>query len=194
MNKQFNNVSLVYTHTLRTMSQYGAYQYSFIVDKDEFLSACRKAIEANKRLSWSSSDTTDAKLLKMSHVKTKRDIENEDIIAHMGDNDVLVSVKGIKGLGKDKQPCAIRTTNPDKYPGWFSVANVIVDLYVWEWSGKKGISCQANGDLITIQVTKYTESTSDNAVKGFELETSQHSEDTENSGFSVDDNDDETIY
>ena len=163
------DVKLVYTGGMTNAGKFG-YGYSFIVDKDVIAEKALTIAKAAKKVTFSEKELTPTRMLNFMNAKSATKLQEDaelkddpsalqDIIAHMGANDVLVGVKA-KGRVKATKSTPI---------GWFSVADIYIDMYATEYQGRKFISRSAAADKITVKVTKY-EAVAAADAPGFESE------------------------
>ena len=164
MQFKFNNVKLVYTNHMTTPGNFGGYSYSIIVNENDIYEKALQAIEKNKKMVWPEDAKSLKQILRAMSAKHASDLDEDvasqkEIISHMNDNEVLISIKS-KTPVKATKKAAI---------GWFSTADILVDMYSTQWGGKKFISRVAP-DVISVKVTYYAEIPAQSSEQGFESE------------------------
>lgn len=166
----FKNVKLVYTNGMTQPGKFG-YGYSFIVDKSIIAEKALGIAQNSKKVKFTEKELTPARMLNFMNAKTVATLREavelkddpaslNDILAHMGPDDVLIGVKA-----KDR----VKATRSDVAIGWFSTADILIDLYATEYQGRKFISRFAASDKITVKVTEYAPMLAD-PNPGFESE------------------------
>lgn len=158
MQIKFENVKLVYTHQLSSPNPFGSYSYSFIVNKHEFLNIALSVIKGSKKVKID--NPTPAQIIKISSAKTREETP-DNIKVQMGVDDLLVSVTSKQG--------SIRYTPKNKQLTWFSVCDILVDMYLTEYQKRKFLCRTTNHDIISIKVKEFAASASvQPEAKGFE--------------------------
>ena len=127
----FNDVTLAFTQNMTRESDFGGYNFSFIVNKDHFCDAIRKALAVQKTQLWPESKNTNDFILKKCNAKLKDDVTHVQTRDAMKDNDVLVQVKSKEGP----------IENSKKMPlGRGTIADILIDVFEYEY-GKKQFIC-----------------------------------------------------
>ena len=126
-----NNVTLAFTNCMLRMSDFGSHNYSFIINKDIFCDAVRKALAVQKTQIWPESKNTNEFILKKCNAKSKDDVTHEATQEAMSDDDVLIQVKSKEGP----------IENSKKVPlGRGTTADILIDVFEFEY-GKKQFIC-----------------------------------------------------
>ena len=156
----FRNVALVFTQNMTRESEFGGWNYSFIVDKSEFCSKVREALETQKTQVWPASRNTDAFILSKCNAKSKEVVTYEPANAIMRDNDVLIQVKSK----------AAPIENSKKVPlGRGTIADVLVDVFEYEYGKKQFICIRSHAERgCTVKVNELKEHSS--GVQYFDYE------------------------
>ena len=127
----FNDVTLAFTQNMTRESDFGGYNFSFIVNKDHFCDAIRKALAVQKTQLWPESKNTDDFILKKCNAKLRDDVAHDQTREAMRNDDVLVQVKSKEGP----------IENSKKIPlGRGTVADILIDVFEYEY-GKKQFIC-----------------------------------------------------
>ena len=126
-----NDVVLAFTQNMTRESQFGGHNYSFIINKDIFCDAVRKALAVQKTQIWPESKNTNEFILKKCNAKSKDDVTHEETQKAMSDDDVLIQVKSKEGP----------IENSKKVPlGRGTTADILIDVFEFEY-GKKQFIC-----------------------------------------------------
>lgn len=127
----FNDVTLAFTQNMTRESDFGGHNFSFIINKDIFCDAVRKALAVQKTQLWPESKNTNDFILKKCNAKLKDDVTHDQTRDTMRDDDVLVQVKSKEGP----------IENSKKMPlGRGTIADILVDVFEYEY-GKKQFIC-----------------------------------------------------
>lgn len=156
-----SNVQLAFTQNMMKESEYGGYNYSFIIDKGLFCDSVRKALAIQKTKLWDDSKNTDAHIIKLTNAKSRDDVTHEDTKASMKDTDVLVQVK-----------CKTHPIENTKgVPlGRGTIANILIDVFEYAYGKKQFICVRSHADKgLTVEVVDLKEF--GNAPKYFNPET-----------------------
>lgn len=156
----FNDVVLAFTQCMTRQSDFGSFNYSFIVNKDHFCDMTRKALEVQKTKLWPDSKNTNDFILKKCNAKSKDDVTHEATREAMSENDVLIQVKS--------KNAAIE--NSKKVPlGRGTVADILVDLFAYEYGKKQFICVRSHAEKgCTVKVKELREFS--NGPKYFDYE------------------------
>ena len=92
MNVLFENVKLGFTNCMTRESDYGAYNYSFIIDKDKFCETVRDTLALQKKPVWDAKKNTDEFILEKCNAKKRDDVKHEKVQSMMSDSDILIDV------------------------------------------------------------------------------------------------------
>ena len=126
-----NDVALAFTQNMLRLSDFGSYNYSFIINKDVFCDAIRKALAVQKTQIWPESKNTNEFILKKCNAKSKDDVTHAATHDAMSDDDVLIQVKSKEGP----------IENSKKVPlGRGTIADILIDVFEFEY-GKKQFIC-----------------------------------------------------
>lgn len=141
------DVTLAFTQSMLTPSEFGGYNYSFIIDSSSWCKVVRGALGAQKKKLWADEKNTDEFIL--SKTAKKRDEVRYDAVKElMQDNDILVQVKSQSAIENTKDASLSRG----------SVANVLVDIFEYEYARKQFICVKSHSDRgCTVQPTKVIE-------------------------------------
>ena len=127
----FNDVTLAFTQNMTRESDFGGYNFSFIVNKEHFCDMVRKALAVQKTPLWPESKNSDDFILKKCNAKSKDDVTHDQTRDAMRDDDVLVQVKSKEGP----------IENSKKIPlGRGTIADILIDVFEYEY-GKKQFIC-----------------------------------------------------
>ena len=144
-----NDVALAFTQNMTCESQFGGYNYSFIVNKDIFCDAIRKALAVQKAQIWPESKNTDDFIIKKTNAKSKDDIAFEPVKEIMTGNDLLVQVKS--------KNAPIENTKGAKL-GRGTTADILIDVFEYSYGKKEFICVRAHADRgITVKVKHLNE-------------------------------------
>ena len=127
----FENVKLAFTQNMLHKSDFGSYDYSFIIDKDTFCNKVRSALNVQKTQVWSANKNTDEFILAKCNAKSKSLVNHDATKELMSDNDVLVQVKS--------KEAPIENTKKVQL-GRGTTADILVDVFEFEY-GKKQFIC-----------------------------------------------------
>lgn len=150
-NVLFNSVTLAFTQNMSMESEYGnGYNYSFIIDKNTFIEKVTGALKKQtKGFSWREDELTEENILSRSGAKSRDVVTYEPVKAMMSDNDILVQVKDKNNPIKNDLGKALNRG---------TVANILVDVFAFDYSKKKFICIRSHSDRgLTVQVVKLVE-------------------------------------
>jgi hypothetical protein len=157
----FNDVTLAFTQNMTRESDFGGYNYSFIINKKEFCDKVRAALEIQKTQVWAANKNTDTFILQKCNAKSKDAVTHEGVSAMMGDDDILMQVKSKVG------PIANTKNAP---LGRGTIADILVDVFEYEYGKKQFICVRSHSDRgITVKVKDLKEYSG--GVKYFDIET-----------------------
>lgn len=126
-----NDVTLAFTQNMTRESDFGGYNFSFIINKVTFCDAVRKAISAQKIQLWDASKNTDDFILNKCNAKSKSDVNHEATREGMKDDDVLVQVKSKEGPIENSKKASL---------GRGTTADILIDIFEYEY-GKRQFIC-----------------------------------------------------
>lgn len=159
-NVVFNNVTLAFTQNMTRESDFGGWNYSFIINKKEFCDKVRATLETQKTQVWAANKNTDAFIMQKCNAKSKDAVAHEGVNAMMGEDDILVQVKSKVG------PIA-NTKNVQLGRG--TTADILIDVFEYEYGKKQFICVRSHSDRgVTVKVNNLKEYSG--GVKYFEVE------------------------
>lgn len=161
----FKDVTLAFTQNLTKASDFGGYNYSFIINKKVFCDAIRNALEQQKKKCWDDSKNTDSFIVNKTHAKTKDDVAYAPVAEMMTLDDLLVQVKSKETPIENtkKVPLARGTT-----------ADILIDAFEFDYNKRQFICIKAHADRgITIKVRNLKEFTSNTQYFAAEVDDSQ---------------------
>lgn len=151
-NVRINNVTLAFTQNMERESDFGGYNYSFIINKNKWCEIVRNALMTQKNKLWADSKNTDEFILQKTGARVKSDINYSGVMDMMKDDDVLVQVKS-------KQSAIKNTKGLSLFRG--TTANIVVDVFEFEYMRKQFICVKAHPDRgCTVQPINVVETTS----------------------------------
>lgn len=156
------DVKLAFTQNMTRESEYGGYNYSFIIDKNRFCDAVRKILEIQKTKIWADAKNTDDFICEKCNAKTKDKVTHEATREMMCDNDLLVQVKS--------KEAAIE--NSKRVPlGRGTVADIVIDVFEYAYGKRQFICVRSHAERgCTVKVKKLVEYL--NGPKYFDYENS----------------------
>ena len=156
------DVKLAFTQNMTRESEYGGYNYSFIIDKNRFCDAVRKILEIQKTKIWADAKNTDDFICEKCNAKTKDKVTHEATREMMCDNDLLVQVKS--------KEAAIE--NSKRVPlGRGTVADIVIDVFEYAYGKRQFICVRSHAERgCTVKVKKLVEYS--NGPKYFDYENS----------------------
>ena len=144
-----NDVVLAFTQNMTRESQFGGHNYSFIINKDIFCDAVRKALAVQKTQIWPESKNTNEFILKKCNAKSKDDVTFAPVKDMMGDTDVLVQVKSKNGA-------ILNTKNVSLGRG--TIADIIIDIFEYSYGKRDFICIRSHADRgVTVKVKELKE-------------------------------------
>lgn len=146
------DVTMAFTQCMTTPSDFGGYNYSFIIDSARWCEVVRDAIKGQKKRLWGDEKNTDEFII--SKTAKKRDEVKYDTVRDMMQaSDVLVQVKSNTAIENTKDVSLSRG----------STANVLVDIFEFEYAKKQFICVKSHSDrgctVQPINVVEYADST-----------------------------------
>ena len=155
-----NNVTLAFTNCMLKESTFGGYNYSFIINKEDFCNKVRAVLATQKTQVWDAKKNTDSFILSKCNAKSKEDVTFEPVKEMMDDNDVLVQVKS--------KTCAI--SNTKNVPlGSGTTADILIDIFEYSYSKREFICIRSHADRgCTVKVNELKEINS--GIKYFDVE------------------------
>lgn len=156
----FENSVLAFTNCMTRASEFGGYNYSFIVDENVFCDKVRDALAIQKTQIWSADKNTNDFIIKKSGAKRKDDVTFEPTRDLMKDTDILVTVKNkTTAIENSKKVPLARGT----------VADLLIDVFEFEYGKKQFICVRAHSEKgCTVKVKKLIEFS--NGPKYFDFE------------------------
>ena len=136
-NVVFDNVTLAFTQNMLRESEYGGWNFSFIINKDVFCDKVREALAMQKNQIWPESKNTNAFILQKCNAKGKPEVAHEATNAMMADNDVLVQIKSKK---------APITNTKGAQLGRGTVADLLVDVFEFVYGKREFICLRSHSD------------------------------------------------
>lgn len=159
-NLVLNDVKLAFTQNMTRESDFGGWNYSFIINKKEFCDKVRATLETQKTQVWASSKNTDAFILQKCNAKSKDDVTHEGVNSMMNEDDVLIQVKS-------KSAPIANTKNAQLGRG--TTADILIDVFEYEYGKKQFICVRSHSERgITVKVNNLKEYAG--ATKYFEVE------------------------
>lgn len=144
-----NDVVLAFTQNMTHESQFGGHNYSFIINKDIFCEAVRRALAVQKTQIWPESKNTNEFILKKCNAKSKDDVTFEPVKDMMDDTNVLVQVKSKNGA-------ILNTKNVSLGRG--TIADIIVDIFEYSYGKRDFICIRSHADRgVTVKVKELRE-------------------------------------
>lgn len=155
-----NNVTLAFTQNMTRESDFGGWNYSFIINKEVFCNRVRDALETQKTQVWAANKNTDAFILQKCNAKSKDAVTFESVNSMMGEDDVLVQVKS-------KVAPIANTKNAQLGRG--TIADILIDVFEYEYGKKQFICVRSHSDRgVTVKVNDLKEYTG--GTKYFDVE------------------------
>ena len=156
----FENVKLAFTQNMLRKSDFGSYNYSFIIDKDAFCNKVRSALNVQKTQVWPANKNTDEFILAKCNAKSKSLVNHDATKEIMSDNDILVQVKS--------KEAPIENTKKVQL-GRGTTADVLVDIFEFEYGKKQFICVRSHSERgCTVKVNTLNEFS--NGPKYFEYD------------------------
>lgn len=144
-----NDVVLAFTQNMTRESQFGGHNYSFIINKDIFCDAVRKALAVQKTQIWPESKNTNEFILKKCNAKSKDDVTFDPVKEMMDESTILVQVKSKTGA-------ILNTKNVQLGRG--TTADVIVDIFEYSYGKRDFICIRSHADRgVTVKVKELKE-------------------------------------
>lgn len=144
-----NNVALAFTQCMTRESDFGGYNYSFIINKDVFCDKVREALETQKTQLWPMAKNTNDFIIKKCNAKCKSDVTHEATQALMKDTDLLVQVKCKTTAIQNSKGASL---------GRGTIANILIDIFEYSYGKKEFICVRSHAERgCTVQVVKLVE-------------------------------------
>lgn len=160
MNVLFENVTLAFTGCMLKPSDYGGWNYSFIIDKDKFCKTVRDTLASQKKPVWDAKKNTNEFILEKCNAKTRDNVKHEKVQSMMGDNDILVQVKS--------KSAPIENTK-NVILGRGTTADILIDIFEYSYGKRDFICIRAHADrYCTVKILNLVPYIG--SVKGFEKE------------------------
>lgn len=143
---KLENVTLAFTQNMTRESEYGGFNYAFIVNENELCDKVREALATQKTQLWTADKNTNKFICSKANLKHKDDVNFDAVRELMTDDDVLVTVKSKQHpIDNSKHLPLARGTKAD----------VIVDFFEFEYGKKQMICVRAHADKgLTVKVKK----------------------------------------
>lgn len=148
-NVLFKDVTLAFTNCMEKESDFGGYNFSFIINKDSFCKTVRDVLTTQKAKCWDDSKNTDDFIIKKTNAKSKDDVTFAPVKEMMTEDDLLVQVKS--------KNAPIENTKGAKL-GRGTTADIIIDVFEYSYGKKDFICVRAHADRgITVKVNSLNE-------------------------------------
>lgn len=148
-NVLFKDVALAFTNCMEKESDFGGYNFSFIINKDSFCKTVRDVLTTQKAKCWDDSKNTDEFIIKKTNAKSKDDVTFAPVKEMMTKDDLLVQVKS--------KNAPIENTKGAKL-GRGTTADIIIDVFEYSYGKKDFICVRAHADRgITVKVNSLNE-------------------------------------
>ena len=156
------DVKLAFTQNMTRESEYGGYNFSFIINKERFCEIVRKTLEIQKTKIWPDSKNTDDFICEKCNAKQKNKVTHEATREMMSDDDVLVQVKS--------KEAAIE--NSKRVPlGRGTIADIVIDVFEYAYGKRQFICVRSHAERgCTVKVKNLVEFS--NGPKYFDYEDS----------------------
>ena len=149
MNVLFENVKLGFTNCMTRESDFGSYNYSFIIDKDKFCETVRDTLALQKKPVWDAKKNTDEFILEKCNAKKRVDVKHEKVQSMMGDNDILVQVKSKNAPIENNKRANLAAG---------SVCDILIDVFEFEYGKRQFIVIRSHSDRgCTVKVKNLVE-------------------------------------
>ena len=148
-NVLFKDVTLAFTNCMERPSDFGGFNYSFIVAKDLFCKTVREALATQKVKCWDDAKNTDNFIIKKCSAKVKEDVTFDPVKDMMTDDDLLIQVKS--------KNAPIENTKGVKL-GRGTTADILIDVFEYSYGKKDFICIRSHADRgITVKINKLNE-------------------------------------
>ena len=146
-----SNVTLVFTQCMLNPSEFGGYNYSFIINSEEWCKTVRTAIHGQKTKLWDDDKNTDEFILSKT-CRSRDDVKYDTVKEMMKEDDVLVQVKATHPIENTKDVALSRG----------STANVLIDIFEYIYAKKQFICVKSHPErgctVQPINVVEYADS------------------------------------
>ena len=148
-NVLFKDVTLAFTNCMEKESDFGGYNFSFIINKDSFCKTVREVLTTQKAKCWDDSKNTDNFIINKTNAKSKDDVAFNPVKEMMTDDDLLVQVKS--------KNAPIENTKGAKLDRG-TTADILIDVFEYSYGKKDFICVRAHADRgITVKVNNLNE-------------------------------------
>ena len=159
-NVLFKDVTLAFTNNMERESDFGGFNYSFIVNKDFFCKTVRETLATQKVKCWDDSKNTDLFIIKKTNAKSKDDVTFDPVKEMMTDDDLLIQVKS--------KNAPIENTKGVKL-GRGTTADILIDVFEYSYGKKDFICVRSHAErYCTVKILNLVTYTG--SIKGFEKE------------------------
>ena len=149
MNVLFENVKLGFTNCMTRESDYGGWNFSFIIDKDKFCETVRDTLALQKKPVWDAKKNTDDFILEKCNAKKRDGVKHEKVQSMMGDNDILVQVKSKNAPIENNKRVSLAAG---------SVCDILIDVFEFEYGKRQFICIRSHSDRgCTVKVKELVE-------------------------------------
>lgn len=125
------NVTLAFTNCMTRESDFGGWNYSFIIDEETFCEKVRECLATQKEKQWNDELNTNSFICKKANLKHKDDVTHEATCELMKDSDVLVQVKSKKAAIENTEHASLARG---------TTADILIDVFEFVYN-KKQIIC-----------------------------------------------------
>lgn len=147
-NVKIDNVTLAFTQNMEKVSDFGGYNYSFIINRARWCKLVRETLMTQKKQLWDASKNTDKFILDKTGARGKSEVQYQPVADMMAEDDVVVAVKSKAPIENSKDASLHRGT----------VANIVVDIFEFEYMKKQFICVKCHSERgCTIQPTVVVE-------------------------------------
>jgi hypothetical protein len=148
-NVLFKDVTLAFTNCMERESDFGGFNFSFIINKDSFCKTVREVLTTQKVKCWDDSKNTDNFIIKKTNAKSKDDVTFDPVKEMMTDDDLLIQVKS--------KNAPIENTKGVRL-GRGTTADILIDVFEYSYGKRDFICVRAHADRgITVKVNNLNE-------------------------------------
>ena len=159
-NVLFKDVTLAFTNNMERESDFGGYNFSFIINKVTFCDIVRNALTTQKVKCWDDSKNTDNFIIKKTNAKSKDDVTFDPVKEMMTDDDLLIQVKS--------KNAPIENTKGVRL-GRGTTADILIDVFEYSYGKKDFICVRAHAErYCTVKILNLV--TYAGSIQGFEKE------------------------
>ena len=145
----FKDVTLAFTNCMLNPSDFGGYNFSFIINKDSFCKTVREVLATQKVKCWDDSKNTDQFIIKKTNAKSKDDVTFDPVKEMMTDDDLLIQVKS--------KNAPIENTKGVRL-GRGTTADILIDVFEYSYGKKDFICIRSHADRgLTVKVNNLNE-------------------------------------